>query len=185
MEYKIDNSLTEQDILDLKTVYKALPSKLKVKRFYNLFYLLKTDIARSHLSEENNDRWAAIEKKLEAAAGGKTHSHYFLEYIPGSFTRKHSDDDEKIYKTAITLIEASDDLDGGKTVGYLPHWKKDYEFDVNWYDTGDHCDDGSTVIPDVIEQKVGETVWYDNKFMHSVSLVKKGKRIVLVSWFTK
>jgi predicted 2-oxoglutarate/Fe(II)-dependent dioxygenase YbiX len=40
-----------------------------------------------------------------------------------------------------------------------------------------------TKVIEVVKQDIGETVWYPAQKMHGVSLVKKGYRLVLISWY--
>ena len=114
-------------------------------------------------------------------------SQYFLKYTPGAFARAHSDDNNKVVKTAITLIDKSDDLEGGDIIVYEPHYKSNMEVNentINRYDPKNYRE-GDTVIPVIVKQEVGETIEYAYDVKHSVSKVLKGYRTVLVTWYCK
>lgn len=163
---------TPYDVEVLKKLFYSLPPET-VKRFYNLHYLVKKDVPRDKwLSKFNNDNSLRV------------YSQYFLEYPVDSFTRAHVDDNDRIVKTAITLIEV-EDLEGGEIIVYEPHYKKDWEVTpevLNRYKEGDYKP-GETVIPIVVKQEVGQTVEYAHNVKHSVSKVLKGRRVVLVTWY--
>lgn len=87
---------------------------------------------------------------------------YILEYSMGSFAELHSDDPDQADKTSVTMIDTSEDLSGG--------------FAILFDRVG---------APVVVEQKKGETLWYDTNIKHCVSTVFKGTRRVLITWWKK
>tara|TARA_R100001460_G_scaffold4800_4_gene13561 strand:- start:29533 stop:30558 length:1026 start_codon:yes stop_codon:yes gene_type:complete len=164
---------TPVDIEVLKNLYNSL-EKQKVKRYYNLHYLYKADIPRDNWMQEFN------------RDGFSIYSQYFLEYPVNSFTRLHTDNNDEIFKTAITLVDV-EDLEGGDIIIYEPHYKLDWDVTpdvLNRYRDGDYTP-GDPIIPVIVKQEVGETIEYEHNVFHSVSKVTKGKRLVLVTWYTK
>jgi predicted 2-oxoglutarate/Fe(II)-dependent dioxygenase YbiX len=85
---------------------------------------------------------------------------YILKYGPNSFTGMHQDNSEESQKTSITLIEQSNDIVGGKAI------------------ITDNMG-----APIIVEQQVGQTLWYDQSLWHGVSKIEKGERKVLVTWW--
>lgn len=156
----------------ISDLYYSLDS-LSIKRYYNLFYCTKRDVPpQQHIKELECDDL-------------KISSQYFLDYEIGAFTRVHSDNNDLVKKTSITLVEAND-LEGGEIIVYEPHYKSDMEVPedgtvINRY-SGDYVP-GETIIPIVVKQEVGETIAYGPNVLHSVSKVLKGNRVVLVTWY--
>jgi hypothetical protein len=164
---------TPCELDEIKELFHSLPNE-KVKRYYNLFYLNKRDIPK--------DKWLVPYAQKEK--GLRLYAQYFLEYPVGSFTKAHTDNNDCIQKTAITLVE-TEDLEGGDIIVYEPHYKKDWDVTpdvLNRYTEGDYTP-GETIIPVIVNQKVGETVEYAHNVKHSVSKVLKGRRVVLVTWY--
>jgi len=180
LEYNLQTLLTSDEIDYLNTVYDKC-KKEKVKRFYNLFYLIKA----SCIDDNRDEQYKALINKLEDAVGLKIYGDYFLEYVEGSFTKTHADNEQDVGKTVITLINKSDDLIGGESIGFEPHYKtNDVEFDINWYSKSDgDYNNGEDIIPVVMRQEVGESLIYPHSFIHGVSRVEKGFRRVFVTWF--
>lgn len=90
-------------------------------------------------------------------------SSYLLNYQQGSFMRPHTDN-KGVYLTCVTLLGVSTDLYGG-----VPFF-----------------------VDDEDEQKIfsahispGQSLIYPRRMMHGVSVIEKGTRLVLVSWFGK
>ena len=156
-----------------KELYDSLPEE-KVKQFYNLHYCY-----RRHIPKE---QW------MDVGGQGNIYSQYFLKYVEGSFTRKHTDNEHDVGETVITLID-KEDLEGGNIVIYEPHFKDpDWQVTedngmINWYK--DEYIPGQQCIPVVLEQEVGESLVYDHATSHSVSKVLKGTRTVLVTWYKR
>lgn len=170
--YNSEGVFSEDIQKKISEIYYSLESE-PIKRYYNLFYCTKRDVpAELYIKELETD-------------GLKISSQYFLDYVIGSFTRVHSDNNDLVKKTSITLVEAND-LEGGDIIVYEPHYKSDMEVPedgsvINRY-SGDYVP-GETIIPVVVKQEVGETIAYGPNVMHSVSKVLKGNRVVLVTWY--
>jgi hypothetical protein len=174
--YEVLKLFNDEEIAELNRIYDECINE-RVKRLHNLFYL----DYRSFPTSPN----CPYKEKLSSHFNMKADRMYYLEYYEGSFTRRHSDADEQSQRTVITMIDKSDDLEGGDTIVYLPHFKNDeFEFDVNRYKRDNEKDDeqGSNIIPVVLNLSVGESVTYDANLLHEVALVTKGHRRVLVSW---
>ena len=177
-----DVVFNEDEIDTLYELYNSLEKK-RVKRFYNLFYVNKAELHGGTLNDTQYKVWNRLRDRIDKHAGLHNYSHYFLEYNTGSFCRKHVDDEESVGKTGVTLVHASDDLLGGDSILYLPHYKDpNFSFDENWYEEGDDKE-GAEIVPVVAYQNEGDTLWYDHKQNHAVSRVESGTRIVLISWY--
>ena len=176
MESKHYNRVDHSHILDkANKVWNSNQRLLKyVKIYYNLFY--------TETIHPNTFDW--IEKELHHD-GLKIFSQYYLRYTPGAFARAHCDDNNLVKKTAITLIDKSDDLEGGDIIVYEPHYKRNMEVNdttINRYNLESYRE-GDTITPVIVKQQVGETIEYAHNLKHSVSKVLKGHRTVLVSWY--
>jgi predicted 2-oxoglutarate/Fe(II)-dependent dioxygenase YbiX len=114
------------------------------------------------------------------------HSAYFVEYGPESFTRIHTDDGANIDRTIVTLIQTSDNIEGGETLVWDTYKKKGR--DNKGYvkrKEGSRRPIGREIIPVVVPLQDGESVIYDGRTTHGVAEVRKGKRLVLVNWYKK
>lgn len=174
--FYIDNIFSEDDISNLVKLYDKCKNE-RVKRLHNLFYL----DYRSIPSELSSPYKEILEKEFNLRADRM----YFLNYVPGSFTRCHVDVGEQSQRTVITLIEQPEETEGGETIVYTDHYKKNnFEFDVNRYKRESDEDDaqGHPIVPHVINLKVGQSAVYDAQTRHEVAEVTKGNRKVLVSW---
>jgi hypothetical protein len=174
--YEVLKLFNDEEIVELNKLYDECENE-RIKRLHNLFYL----DYRSFPSTLNS----TYREKLSSHFNMNADRMYYLEYYKGSFTRRHSDVGEQSQRTVITMLDKSDDLEGGETIVYLPHFKNnEFEFDVNRYIRKTEKDDeqGSSIIPVVLNLNVGESVTYDAELLHEVALVTKGRRRVLVSW---
>lgn len=97
---------------------------------------------------------------LNEHTGAVCDKHYFLNYVEGSWTKMHSDDDAVSF-TGVTIIEQSEDLLGGDTLV---------------------LEDRESGRFHKINVDIGETVWYDHDILHAVTNVERGNRKVLVTW---
>jgi predicted 2-oxoglutarate/Fe(II)-dependent dioxygenase YbiX len=174
MDYKVLNIITEQDRVDLIKLYNNIPST-KAVQDYNLFTVDKRRI------QSDNFKIDAF-KKLDEYANRPTYSHYFVMYEEGSFTRMHTDNDDDISLTIVTLLD-SQDLVGGETIVHLPAEYKGR--DANEYRKGDVPRDDQRVRPKVVNVDKGQSMIYNRSLLHGVAEVEKGKRLVLVSWYGK
>tara|TARA_R110000772_G_scaffold2311_11_gene8018 strand:- start:264 stop:815 length:552 start_codon:yes stop_codon:yes gene_type:complete len=178
--YSREVVFNDTELAQLYEFYKTVKAE-RIKQYYNLFYVKKSDIREPELNYEQRLAWSPLREKIDEAAGLTAYAHYFLEYKTHSFCRSHTDNEEEIGKTGVTLVHASDDLMGGDSILYLKYEKdNDYEFDVNWYrDTPE----GGEFVPVVARQDEGDTLWYDHNQKHAVGLVESGTRVVLISWY--
>lgn len=183
MDYEIVNLLSDRDLIDLRTNFERLPPKLW-HQDYNLF-----DVDKRHPDGTDREHVPAYEK-LRKYANKRTMSHYFLLYGPESFTRFHSDDDERVAMTIVTQIDTSDDLVGGKALVQLPYRKASRPSNKGARRSMDPVENdispvGDIIVPRVVELKNGQSLVYDHKLRHGVSQVETGWRLVLISWFFK
>lgn len=183
MDYELKTILNEKDIADLRSNFDQLPQRLW-HQDYNLF-----DVDKRHPRRQDRESIAAY-SKLEAFAGKRLMSHYFLWYGPESFTRFHSDDDERVAMTIVTQVETSPDLIGGKALGQLPYRKTSRPRHKDARRSHDPklnaiSPTGDIIVPVVMEIEDGQSLIYDHKLRHGVSQVERGHRLVLISWFFK
>ena len=97
--YTINDYLTSSDVNDLIELYDSLESNM-AHQDYNLFDVDKRLI-------ESGLRKTGAFSKLEQAAGKdkKLYSHYFLDYLPESFTRSHTDNVDDVVMTMVTILD--------------------------------------------------------------------------------
>ena len=169
MHYKVEQLITKKDRHELIDYFKSLPSNVG-HIDYNLY-----NIDKRYLKQNPPE---AI-KKIEERAGRKNYSHYFVMYDEGSYTKMHTDNDDQIGLTIVTLIDTVN-LVGGETIAMIPAKLSESK---EGYQKGD--DHKGRVVPRVIRMDVGDSVIYDRSLLHGVSEIEKGKRLVLVSWFTR
>lgn len=148
---------TLDEIEYLKSLYDRLPSTFH-DQDVNLFHIHKTNI-----NGVTNKHWDLIQQKLFDFHGRKSAvTNYFLQYVVGSYAKMHLDNPKTVDGTAITLLEKSDDLEGGDIITV-----------------------GGNKERKIIPQSVGETIYYDTAVVHGVSKVTQGSRKVLITWFRK
>ena len=166
MAHFIKNILTNEEITFLKKFYKTLKQQ-KPGNYRNLYkttvktlkneanaveWLPPADI----LSPNEEKSWMSIESKLDLVYNGTSVAHYFVCYEVGSRADIHKD---RVPNTLVTIIEASDDLEGGSTV---------------------LIENG---IPISLNPKPGETLSYSDFTIHGVGSIIKGTRLALISWY--
>ena len=84
----------------------------------------------------------------------------FVKYKEGDLFTRHTDCSRNIRQQSyITMLEKSDDLEGGKLILYINN-KPFRELDL----------------------RVGETIMFDSTVEHEVTMVTKGTRKTLVCW---
>ena len=174
MEYKVENIISEDDRVELIKLYNSIPST-KASQDYNLFTVDKRRISNEQLKDD-------MFGKLDQYADRPVYSHYFVMYEEGAFTRMHTDNDEDVTLTIVTLLD-SQDLIGGETIVSLPFEYKGRE--VNEYRKGDVPTKENRIIPKVVNVDKGQSMVYNKSLLHGVAQVEKGKRLVLVSWYGK
>jgi|13_taG_2_1085334.scaffolds.fasta_scaffold01794_7 predicted 2-oxoglutarate/Fe(II)-dependent dioxygenase YbiX len=175
MHYKIQKLITNDERHALIDLYNSIPSNI-AEQDYNLANVDKRRLGSTHGIEpvKKIDQYAKENGNLKCL------QHYFVMYKKGAFTRLHTDDDEKVKLTVVTLVDTAD-LVGGETVSLLP-WSANDNKSVG-YKKGNDVEDESRVIPMVIKPEVGESMMYDRAFLHGVAKVESGLRLVLVSWY--
>lgn len=180
------NVLSTEEIFFLKELCSRMPTKFFAKD-YNLFNIFKTVIPPK-LPGDDVKMMRQISTKLRDVADAKNvQTHYFLKYVNGSFTNIHFDSPERVNRTAVTLLDTSDDLVGGQVV-----LLKDIEYaDIargeqrpeNYFDPTTNKPKVLLRVPLVVDQEVGSTLYYNHFVHHGVTKVEKGHRLVLISWF--
>jgi predicted 2-oxoglutarate/Fe(II)-dependent dioxygenase YbiX len=171
---KILNAEQLQSAWDL---YNNLPVNY-AQQDYSLFYVEKLNVDSKNKKE--NAATVSIDRYMKDRYGYTNQTHYFLKYVPYSWTRVHTDNVSRVTKTVITLIEEKD-LIGGETLV----WDKHYDLPAI---EGSYIQRTGSVhrkseIPCTPKLKPGESLIYDNATRHGVSQVEQGHRIVLVSWY--
>jgi len=90
---------------------------------------------------------------------GTLKTNYYLDYRVGSFSRMHIDEPDVI--TAITLLNKSEDLEGGALIVVdLPYR-----------------------APRLLELEIGDTALIKEESPHGVTVITKGWRCVHVGWW--
>lgn len=174
MNYKVDQIITNEDRHNLIDLYNSMPTN-SGHTDYNLYNIDKRIIKRLYDLEP---KYKTVFEKVENYAGYKTYSHYFVMYNEGSYTRMHTDNDDHVKSTIVTLVDTVN-LVGGETIVTLPAPEAQYE--KKGYIKGD--EHKGRVIPKIVRMNVGDSVMYDRSLLHGVTQVEQGKRLVLVSWF--
>lgn len=174
----IKDVILSEESLSLARKYCQDHDWERVWQHYNLFHLDRI-ICSNALELEFVKELHTYSRKKHCFGA------YFLKYIPGSFTRFHSDNKSEL--TIVTLID-SVDLVGGDTLTMAEYerpkgdrpssqvCKRPPEEDV----TPPY---GRHIVPDVIDIKTGESMVYGPKLQHGVSKVYNGERTVLITWF--
>lgn len=176
--YQVNQSLAADDIRYLRQLYDRLAGE-NIKYDYNLFNLKKKNVP------PNIPKFNEIRSKLVAECGIPDRANYFLEYTEGSFCLFHQDNPLTVDRTAVTLIDMSDDIVGGEAI-IKTKIHPDQLIDgvtrpsIQKIDVTKH-----TVVPVVVPHPVGSTLWYNQDVIHGVGKVHSGRRIVLITWFRK
>ncbi|MDC3266344.1 hypothetical protein OAU13_00295 [bacterium] len=177
-------TLNNSDIKFLKNLYNNL-SGIEAARDFNLFSVVKKNVG-------NHPDFKHIADKLREECKGKDITHYFLKYSEGSFCSLHQDSPKRVTNTCITLIDKSDDLEGGDIIVTSTVEDLGLKLQGSIHRPTDEeivsrkepvLSTSKTKVLNVVRQDVGETVWYPAQMMHGVSLVSKGYRLVLISWY--
>ena len=102
MYYKVENIITPNQRHKLLDVYRSLDPEL-AHQDYNLF-----DVDKRHPSKEQAqmDCFSALDNYAKDYE--KSFRHYFLNYGPESFTKFHTDDDDKVGLTIVTFLDTLD-----------------------------------------------------------------------------
>lgn len=179
MSFKIEKILNDEDLRDLNGLY----GKIEPRHAYQDFNL--HNVEKRQIPPSWWDRYEPIRKLQKYANGASHRTHYFLRYMPGSFTSLHCDDKRSVGLTIVTFLQLKN-LVGGDTI-FIKEFEG-VERTPEMYDYF-HKDKesnmaGKFVVPDIARDvKVGDSVVYFQDIRHGMTQVKEGQRIVLVSWF--
>lgn len=168
--------LSDDQLSELQDLYARLKNT-KYCRFFNQWDNLY-DVHRTQLWPAFKDH--EVLNYLCEHFGMTYENSYFLSYTRGSFTATHVDTD-KANLTLITLIDKTDDLIGGDVIVIKPLPKRELRGEFRGKE-GTRARVGKLIVPEVWPQEVGESLIYDGGTTHGVTRVKKGERIVLVTW---
>ena len=111
-----------------------------------------------------------------------TIAQYFLDYTENGFTKFHTDDDERVGLTMVTILDQQD-LSGGETLLMREYELKErpaHKYAKRSEKQGPY---GQRIIPEVVPMEVGDTIIYNRNLMHGVGKVREGIRTVLVTWY--
>lgn len=175
--YVKDNILSEKSLQQAKEYYQSKTWD-ETWQYFNLFHMQRIDIPTQDYDLE-------FVKELHNYSR-KSHNIgcYFLKYVPGSFTRIHTDNESEL--TTVTLLE-SKGLVGGDCIIEGEYAPKDSrpsdhvckrspgEMDKPPY--------GRSIIPDIVKLDDGQSMIYGPVLRHGVTKVYEGERIVLIAWF--
>tara|TARA_R110002074_G_scaffold1833_5_gene10801 strand:- start:229 stop:813 length:585 start_codon:yes stop_codon:yes gene_type:complete len=177
--YKLTRILTDEQRHQLLDMYHAGEHKYATQD-YNLH-----DCTKVHTTVEQQH--SSVFKDLDAFAAshegvGTAYSHYFLHYGRDGFTKSHSDNDDDVGLTIVTLLETTPVLKGGETIVTLPY---DGPANDSGYVKGNRTNESNDTrcIFRVVPMEEGDSISYNRSLMHAVSQVEEGHRIVCVSWY--
>ena len=169
--------INDSDLKQLKNLYRSIETE-HCHEDYNLHFVEKKSVGNGN---QNHPIIKKINQYMIDNEGLGPHVHYFLRYNPWSWTRMHQDNKGTVTKTLITFIETSDDLVGGDTIVYDRHY--DLPPPEGHTVKRTRSIHKENVVPVVANHKAGASVLYSWNVSHGVSMVRRGHRIVLVSWF--
>lgn len=181
--YTKNTILLQEDVEYLKELYGRL-SPTFYTRDFNLFNVYKCHVPRKmHPHDIVVIRRVADAIKHYAQAK-ESLAHYFLKYVEGSFTNVHFDNPNRVNKTAVTLLDVSEDLVGGDAILLKKITKEDLlEGKSQPEDILVNTKRHNAAIPLLVKQEIGSTMVYNNATLHGVTRVERGHRLVLISWF--
>lgn len=175
--YIKEQILSKEELKEAMAVYESLPMNYYHQQ-YNLFDVERRDVpAPIH--------FGFFEKLQHYSKMKYNKGAYFLRYVPGSFTRMHTDNNSDL--TVVTLLQ-TENLKGGYSLVTGEYKRKErpsdrlasrhaYEENTPPY--------GKEIVMDVIDIEDGESLVYGPELNHGVSKVYEGHRIVLITWFKK
>lgn len=178
--FKLTHIFTKDDIDQLFEIYVSKKGML-LSQDFNLYNVTKKNIAHK------NPRISPMIQKLTDHCNRKVTAVYFLKYKVGSFAKSHVDNPDNNFLTAITMVRTSEDLVGGESLiiknleqsdikrGSISTMNSKTAKKLNFM--------GKPVLPIIVRQSVGTTLWYERNVLHGVTRVDRGERIVLVTWF--
>ena len=182
--YTKSTILLQEDVEYLKALYGRLTPTF-YQRDFNLF-----NVYKSHVPKKMPQKEVIILRRIantiqQYAQAKESLAHYFLKYIEGSFTNVHVDNPNRVNKTAVTLLDASEDLLGGEVILLKKITKEDLLEGQSQPEDVLNPSKGKRdpFIPLLIKQEIGSTMVYDKFIQHGVARVERGHRLVLISWF--
>lgn len=132
-----------------------------IRSCYNVPFRYKEFFDVSHTLKEATEEWYP-----EVIPNLWYDQLEFVRYLPPAQTfAKHQDDKEgglehdRIY-TSVTMVDKSDDLDGGLLRIWLPNTDKSIDVDLEPF----------------------ETIIFPAHFWHEATPVFKGRRVIMISW---
>lgn len=166
----------------VETVYTKEEIDLFKEEFDDLFpYSIKRLNNLFHMIGRRPDPKHEIVVDKPVAGYKEVITNYYLDYIPDSFARFHADRPPKM--TAITLIDKSDDLEGGEFIVLKAFKKKHFNERFIFDSMGSKpANAGDFIVPEIMPMEIGETclLWGE---LHGVTEVTKGFRRVHVAWW--
>ena len=175
--YYTKQLVKEENREDLWQAYENCLEE-EVHQDWNLWYLKKRQMKQSYWKQ-----WQSIhdiDRYMFREHNARTAVHYFLKYVPDSYTRMHQDNKDTVTKTVITFVEESPDLVGGDTLVFDQHYSKPLiEGAINKGKTAKSLD----LVPVTVKTGQYQSLIYDWNVQHGVTRVFSGHRIVLVSWY--
>lgn len=177
--HKLINMFTADEITQLQNIYTTRKGA-RLYQDYNLFNVVKKDI------NVNNPVIKPYIQKMSDYCKVKPRVAYFLKYKKNSFAKIHIDNPDNNRMTSITMVRASDDLVGGESI--ITKLLEKSDIGSGTTTIPDRSSKkwnfiGKPIIPVVVKQPLGSTLWYDINTYHGVTRVEQGLRIVLVTWF--
>ena len=183
-KYNVLRILNDDDIELVKSASRDLDWHT-IHQFANLFHCDRAILP-------NTNYFPSISKKLDQYVSTerpdlklKHTSSYLLNYVPGSFTRMHCD--ENTHFTFITMID-SVNLVGGESLVQQVYEARGRRAEHHVQRNGSeqqHPPYGKDIIFEVVNLQDGETMVCSEQTKHGVARVKSGSRLVLIDWYVR
>jgi hypothetical protein len=190
--YKKEIILTADDLSVLREVWRGNSPK-RIFRTDNLHYTKRFDIHSAgqqtdSIDENLREPFQLVLKKISSCSVYNIASVFFVEYQQESYASIHRDWHGSL--TTVTLVDATDDLEGGEAIIQLNSKRSIKSFrDCPSYIQGKLCQPSRKIKPlietHIVPLQVGETLMYGPMLLHGVSKVLSGRRLVLVVWFDR
>jgi hypothetical protein len=164
--YNIKKILSDKDIEDLIKLHNkySVLGRNKKKTSDRVQYNNLNDVIYTDMTDLAHTIPALNKLDIE---GHSRYRIYFVKYFEGSYAIPHKDvGHQEKGITRLTVLDTSKDLKGG----YPIYYKRG---------KGEHK---RNMIPIVEYNRKGFTTTHRFNLMHGVSMVKKGWRLVLVTW---
>lgn len=178
--YKVTTLITASETKALFDLYQERKGT-KFSQDFNLFNIVKKNLPGNY---HGNTTLKVVMDKLCDYCKQKVSVIYFLKYSKGSFAKMHVDNPDNYNYTSITMVYSSPNLIGGESIIHKDLDESDIgSGKTSFSKSGKNIILGKPLVPIVIRQPVGTTLWYDKNTSHGVSRVDRGERVVLVTWF--